>query len=84
MIERFQEKVQTGKALGEFDRPPSRLEGWKTILQENLSHVVTELHWYNDDLSRTVEVLPTPAGRMLQDLVVAGIELGVQMRAFAK
>ena len=41
------------------------------------------MHWHGDDLVGTVEVLPTPAGMMLQDLVMAGMELGVQMRAYA-
>ena len=82
-VERFREKVRGGGALGEFDSPPTWSEGWKTVSSENVSHRVTEMHWHGDDLVGTVEVLPTPAGMMLQDLVMAGMELGVQMRAYA-
>ena len=84
VIERMQEKVRAGEALGEFDSPPTWSEGWKSVSYENVSHKVTEMHWHENDLVGTVEVLPTPAGMMLQDLVMAGMELGVQMRAYAK
>ena len=84
VVERFREKVRAGGALGEFDSPPTWSEGWKTVSSENVSHRLTEMHWHGEDLVGTIEVLPTPAGMMLQDLVMAGMELGVQMRAWAK
>ena len=38
------------------------------------------MHWNNDDLVGTVEVLGTPAGNILTELFKAGIKLGISSR----
>ena len=37
-------------------------------------------HWDGDDLMGTVEILPTPSGNILKELLKAGILLGISSR----
>ena len=48
------------RALGELDHPDSSV-----VNLSNVSHNVLEVHWVNDDVIGTVEVLNTPAGKIL-------------------
>ena len=70
-------KVQIAerRALGELDHPDSSV-----VNLNNVSHNVLEMHWDNDDLVGTVEVLGTPAGNILKELFKSGIKLGISSR----
>ena len=46
----------------------------------NASHNITEMHWDDNDLIGTVEVLGTPSGNILKELFKAGIKLGISSR----
>ena len=63
------------RALGELDHPDSSV-----VNLNNVSHNILEMKWQNDDLIGTVEVLPTPAGKILKELFKAGIRLGISSR----
>jgi hypothetical protein len=41
---------------------------------------VREIHWEGNDLCGTVEILPTPSGNILKELLRAGILLGISSR----
>ena len=58
-------KVQIAerRALGELDHPDSSV-----VNLNNVSHNVLEMHWKDDDLVGTGEVLGTPAGNILKEL----------------
>jgi hypothetical protein len=58
------------RALGELDHPDSSVV--------NLN--ILEVHWSGDDVIGTVEVLNTPAGKILKELFEAGITLGISSR----
>lgn len=75
--------VETNKALGELDHPNPTSPTFRCLSYNNVSHQVLEYHWEGDDLVGAVEVLPTPAGRMLLDLYLAGYKLGVSSRGWA-
>ena len=70
-------KVQIAerRALGELDHPDSSV-----VNLNNVSHNVLEMHWKDDDLVGTVEVLGTPAGNILKELFKSGIKLGISSR----
>jgi hypothetical protein len=75
-VQRYnQEFVQQNRALGELDHPESTVVNLK-----NVSHNVVEMHWDGADLRGTIEILPTPAGNIVRDLMKAGIRLGVSSR----
>jgi hypothetical protein len=70
-------KVQIAerRALGELDHPDSSV-----VNLNNVSHNVLEMHWKDNDLVGTVEVLGTPAGNILKELFKSGIKLGISSR----
>jgi hypothetical protein len=63
------------RALGELDHPDSSV-----VNLSNVSHNILEVHWSGDDVIGTVEVLNTPAGKILKELFEAGITLGISSR----
>ena len=67
--------VKERRALGELDHPESSV-----VNLNNASHNVLEMHWDNDDLLGTVEVLSTPAGNILKELFKNDIRLGISSR----
>jgi hypothetical protein len=67
--------INQNRALGELDHPESSV-----VNLSNASHNVKEMHWKNDDLLGTVEVLGTPAGNILKELFKSGIKLGISSR----
>jgi len=68
-------QITERRALGELDHPDSSV-----VNLNNASHNITEMHWKNDDLLGTVEVLGTPAGNILKELFKSGIKLGISSR----
>ena len=68
-------QIKERRALGELDHPDSSV-----VNLNNASHNILEMHWTNDDLVGTVEVLGTPAGNILKELFKAGIKLGISSR----
>ena len=71
------QKVQIAerRALGELDHPDSSV-----VNLNNVSHNVLEMHFEENDLVGTVEVLGTPAGNILKELFKSGIKLGISSR----
>ena len=68
--------VNERRAVGELDHPE------KSIIElKNVSHNITEIHWEGDDVVGTVEILTTPAGNILRELIKNGIKIGISSRA---
>jgi len=67
--------VKQRRAMGELDHPESSVVNLK-----NVSHNIIDMGWDNKDVVGTVEILPTPSGNMLKDLLKAGILLGISSR----
>ena len=67
--------VAQNRALGELDHPDSSV-----VNLANVSHNVKDLHWRGDDLMGSIEVLGTPAGNILKELLKAGIKVGISSR----
>ena len=68
-------QIKERRALGELDHPDSSV-----VNLNNVSHNILEMHWDEDDLIGTVEVLGTPAGNILKELFKSGIKLGISSR----
>ena len=67
--------VREKRALGELDHPESSV-----INLQNVSHNVTKVKMIGDDVYGEVEILPTPAGKILQALFASGITVGISSR----
>ncbi len=69
------EFVKNGNAFGELDHPESAVVSLK-----NASHVVKDLYWTGDDLMGKVELLNTPAGNIVKEIIKAGHTIGISSR----
>ena len=71
----MEEFVKRGNAFGELDHPESPVVSLK-----NASHIVKELYWKGDDLMGKVELLNTPAGNIVKEIIKAGHTIGISSR----
>ena len=71
----MQNFVKQRRAMGELDHPESSVVNLK-----NVSHNIVDMGWESKDLVGTVEILPTPSGNILKDLLQSGILLGISSR----
>ena len=69
------EFVKRGNAFGELDHPESPVVSLK-----NASHIVKDLYWDGDDLMGKVELLNTPAGNIVKEIIKAGHTIGISSR----
>jgi hypothetical protein len=75
-VEKYmQEFVKNGNAYGELDHPESPVVSLK-----NASHVVKDLWWEGDELMGRVELLNTPSGNIVKEIVRAGHTIGISSR----
>jgi hypothetical protein len=71
-IENF---VNVGNAYGELDHPESAIVSLK-----NASHVVKSLWWEGEDLMGKVELLNTPSGNIVKEILRGGHTIGISSR----
>ena len=71
----IEEFVKNGNAFGELDHPESPIVSLK-----NASHIVKELWWKGNDLMGRVELLNTPAGNIVKEIIKAGHTIGISSR----
>lgn len=69
------EFVNNGNAFGELDHPESPVVSLK-----NASHIVKDLYWNGNDLMGKVELLNTPAGNIVKEIIKAGHTIGISSR----
>jgi len=74
-IENYQKAVSERRSLGELDHPDDSV-----INLKNASHLVTKMWWDGDNVMGKIEVLDTPSGRILKDLLKSGVKLGISSR----
>lgn len=67
--------VKVGNAYGELDHPESPIVSLK-----NASHVVKELWWEGEDLMGKVELLNTPSGNIVKEILRGGHTIGISSR----
>ena len=67
--------VKDNRACGELDHPDDSV-----INLKNVSHMVTKCWWEGKDVMGKIKVLDTPSGRILKDLINAGVKLGISSR----
>jgi hypothetical protein len=72
---RYDNIVKERMALGELDHSDTT-----SIMLEKVSHVVTQTWWNGNDVMGKIEVLNTPRGKILQELVNANIKIGISSR----
>ena len=74
-LQNYQKAISERRSLGELDHPDDSV-----INLKNASHLVTKMWWDGDNVLGKIEVLDTPAGKILKELVKAGVKLGISSR----
>jgi hypothetical protein len=74
-VKNYMNVVKDNRACGELDHPDDSVVNLK-----NVSHIVTDMWWDGKDVMGKIKVLDTPSGRILKDLVNAGVKLGISSR----
>ena len=74
-VRNYQKFIAENRALGELDHPDSSV-----VELKNASHIVKEAYMEGDICYGSVEILDTPAGKILKSLVDSGVTLGISSR----
>lgn len=67
--------IKQGNPFGELDHPDSPI-----VSVKNVSHAITDLWWEGDNLMGRVEVLNTPFGNIVKEILKAGYVIGISSR----
>jgi hypothetical protein len=74
-VANYKKIVTERRALGELDHPDDSV-----INLKNASHLVVDMWTEGNKVFGKLEMLDTPSGRILKDLVHAGVKLGISSR----
>ena len=74
-MDNYMKIVKDNRATGELDHPDDSV-----INLKNVSHMITDCWWEGKDVMGKIKVLDTPSGRILKDLINAGVKLGISSR----
>ena len=74
-VENYQKAVRESRAVGELDHPEA-----STVSLSNASHIIREMWWDGNDVLGKVEVLSTPKGKILENLLESGVMIGISSR----
>jgi hypothetical protein len=67
--------IKSNTAMGELDHPESSI-----VNLNNVSHNIKRVWWEGNDLMGELELLNTPSGKIAQEIISAGIPLGISSR----
>ena len=74
-MDKYSELIEQRRSMGELDHPESSVVNLK-----NVSHLISEYWWDGDNVMGKIEILPTPSGTILQELIKHGVTVGVSSR----
>lgn len=74
-VKKYEQVIRERRALGELDHPESPVVNLK-----NASHNIIEVFFRGNDLVGNLEILSTPSGNILRELLKNNILLGVSSR----
>tara|TARA_B100000214_G_scaffold374476_1_gene357368 strand:+ start:1077 stop:1667 length:591 start_codon:yes stop_codon:yes gene_type:complete len=74
-VNNYNKLVKERRALGELDHPEDSVVNLK-----NCSHLVTAIWMEENKVFGKIEVLNTPAGSILRNLVESGVKMGISSR----
>jgi hypothetical protein len=74
-MDKYNELIEQRRSMGELDHPESTV-----INLKNVSHLISEYWWDGDNVMGKIEILPTPSGNILKELMKSGVTVGVSSR----
>lgn len=74
-VGKLQRQISQKRLLGELDHPSDEV-----VHLGNVSHIITKLYMKGNHVMGEGEVLHTPSGKVLNELLRAGVKLGISSR----
>ena len=74
-VDNYKRVIEDNRACGELDHPDDSVVNLK-----NVSHMMVDIWFEGNDVMGKIKVLDTPSGRILKDLLNAGVKLGISSR----
>jgi hypothetical protein len=74
-VNSYKRLVEDRRALGELNHPDK-----SEIDLGRVCHIVKEVWWNGNDVMGKLQVLNTPTGQILKELVKAGVKIGISSR----
>ena len=74
-MDKYNELIEQRRSMGELDHPESTVVNLK-----NVSHLISDYWWDGDNVMGKIEILPTPSGNILKELIKSGVTVGVSSR----
>ncbi len=74
-LSKYKDLIKERRSLGELDHPESSVVNLK-----NVSHLIRDYNWDGDNVMGMIEILPTPSGNILKELIKNGVTVGVSSR----
>ena len=74
-VKRIADAMTERRLLGELDHPTH-----DAVKLSNVSHLITNLDFQNNELIGECELLDTPAGKVAQALIEGGVKVGISSR----
>ena len=75
-VDKYQgREIKENRAYGELDHPDASV-----VELKNTSHIIRDIWWEGNDVIGKVEVLKTPSGNILKELLEAGCTVGISSR----
>tara|TARA_R100000084_G_C4638521_1_gene142439 strand:+ start:501 stop:1118 length:618 start_codon:yes stop_codon:yes gene_type:complete len=75
-IKKLQVPLNERRLVGELDHPSNEI-----VHLANASHIITGLTMEGNKVIGEAEILNTPSGKVLQELLKAGVKIGISSRA---
>lgn len=74
-VSKYSHLVKERRALGELDHPDSPV-----VELKNVSHLVTNIYTNGDEVRGDIEILNTPAGKTLREIISQKVKIGISSR----
>ena len=74
-LSKYKDLIKERRSLGELDHPESSVVNLK-----NVSHLIRDYNWDGDNVMGMIEILPTPSGNILKELIKNWVSVGVSSR----
>ena len=74
-LAKYKDLIKERRSCGELDHPESSVINLKIV-----SHLIREFRWDGDNVLGIIEILPTPSGNIVKELIKNGVTVGVSSR----
>lgn len=71
----YEQKIKERRAFGECDHPESNVVNLKNVCQ-----AIIDIKWKGNDVYGDVEILNTPSGNIIKEILLAGFRVGQSSR----